>query len=678
MPGKVEILSYLDQLLKRLPYIVILAGFIVLTALGIGLERRYAEDARLGVRLSIVEQLNTLRARIEGNLVSKSLVARGLVATFEAEPELSQDRYNTLARRLTASDPEILNLAVARNNIVEYVYPFEENKSVIGFDYATSAVQLDGVNLAFMLDKTIVAGPVTLVQGGQGFISRTPIHMPALHVEKGEFWGIASIVIGAERFYRNVGLLDANLPFDVALLRTQNGEIAEVFFGTPEILESDAVMVDVTLPSVKWKIAAIPKGGWPIHGENYVAFLVLYYSVAALVLSLALYSVHLLKKKRQAEQRLASAIEAVDDGFAIYGPDDRYVLSNTKYRQFYHLTKDLFRPGTPFETVIREGVKRGQYPVAAGQEEDWISQRLAIHKSANTDTEQQLDDGRWVRVSERKTPDGSTVGFRVDITELRNAKEAAVLANRAKSDFISVLSHELRTPLTVILGHAQMLANADKSPLMKGLNAALATRPLTADEFSRELEKVLSLVMRQGGKMKQSGDHLLNLINQMLDFSKAESGSLKLETQPVLAETIVKSVYQQFKDTANARQIEFTYQAGCDIVAADPTRLTQILLNLVGNALKFTESGSVRIWTQKDGSVLEFFVQDTGCGIAENQLDMIFNEFHQVDASSTRKVGGTGLGLAVVKQLVALHGGTVEVTSEVGKGSRFSFTIPLA
>lgn len=671
-------LSFIDPFLKRLPYLTIFVGFIGLAALGAGIERRYAEDARIGVRISILEQLNTLRARIEGNLVSKSLVARGLVATFEAEPDLSQDRYDSLARRLTANDPEILNIAVARSNIVEYVYPYEENKAVLGFDYTTSAAQLAGVRLAFALDRTIVAGPITLIQGGLGFISRTPIHMPITRAAKGEFWGVASIVIDAEKLYQNVGLRNEDLPFEVALSNTQNGEVGRIFFGAPEVFDSGPVTVDVKLPSVTWKIAAIPKGGWPVHGESYIAFRVLYYSVATLVLSLALYSTHLLTKKRQAEQRLASAIEAVDDGFAIYGPDDRYVLSNTKYRELYQATKDLFRPGVPFETVIREGVKRGQYSVAAGQEEEWISHRLAVHKSANTDTEQQLDDGRWVRVSERKTPDGSTVGFRVDITELRNAKEAAVLANRAKSDFISVLSHELRTPLTVILGHAQMLANTDNLPLVKGLSAALATKTLTADQFSTELEKVLSLVMRQGGKMKQSGDHLLNLINQMLDFSKAESGKLKLETQPISAEAIVKSVYQQFKDSADAKGVEFSCQTGDEVVAADPTRLTQILINIVGNALKFTDSGYVRIWTKKDGDKLGFFVQDTGCGIPDDQLDMIFNEFHQVDASSTRKVGGTGLGLAVAKQLVSLHGGALDVTSAIGKGSLFRFTIPLA
>jgi signal transduction histidine kinase len=137
-------------------------------------------------------------------------------------------------------------------------------------------------------------------------------------------------------------------------------------------------------------------------------------------------------------------------------------------------------------------------------------------------------------------------------------------------------------------------------------------------------------------------------------------------------------VHAQFKEAADAKNIKFTYQSGDEMVFADSMRLAQILINLVGNALKFTTSGSIRVWTEKDGDNLGFFVEDTGRGIPEDQAELIFNEFYQVNASSTRDVGGTGLGLAVVKQFVSLQGGSVGVTSSFGKGSLFKFTLPLA
>ncbi|KKK79624.1 hypothetical protein LCGC14_2831620, partial [marine sediment metagenome] len=180
---------------------------------------------------------------------------------------------------------------------------------------------------------------------------------------------------------------------------------------------------------------------------------------SAIVLALVHFIMSQMVKRQRAEERLSNAIDAIDDGFALYDRHDRFVTCNRKYREFYSLSADLFVPGTRFEDIIREGVSRGQYPDAIGDEDAWIAERLNRHRCTDNIIVQKLAGGRWLKIAERKTSDGGTVGFRVDITELTEARDFAERASRAKTDFINVLSHELRTPMTVVLGYTSILAN---------------------------------------------------------------------------------------------------------------------------------------------------------------------------------------------------------------------------
>jgi PAS domain S-box-containing protein len=244
---------------------------------------------------------------------------------------------------------------------------------------------------------------------------------------------------------------------------------------------------------------------------------------------------------------------------------------------------------------------------------------------------------------------------RVEV-ELQQAKAAAESASRTKSDFLASMSHEIRTPMNAIMGIADLLAKTALTP---------------------EQDKFVQIFRR-------SGDNLLNLINDILDLSKVEASQLDLERTSFSLSDHLEKVMEMVAPRAQEKTLtlvcEITPGVNNDLIG-DPTRLRQVLLNLLGNAIKFTQSGSVSLRVEPDAdcavpTALRFTVTDTGIGIADDKLDRVFERFTQADSSTTRRFGGSGLGLTISRRLVELMGGRIWVESQVDEGSLFAFAVP--
>ena len=234
------------------------------------------------------------------------------------------------------------------------------------------------------------------------------------------------------------------------------------------------------------------------------------------------------------------------------------------------------------------------------------------------------------------------------------ARTAAEEANRTKSAFLANMSHELRTPMNAILGFIEMLLDDLYGEVPESLR-----EPLT--------------------DVQVNGKHLLNLINDVLDLSKIEAGRMELALSEYSVRDVIEAVCASLQSLAVEKGLKFfaSTQAEIPLAYGDGKRIAQCLLNLAGNALKFTKQGQVEITVERMDGLLRYGVSDTGIGIPPDQLEQVFAEFRQVDAAITREYGGTGLGLSITKKFVELHGGRIWVESEFGQGSRFFFEVPL-
>lgn len=357
-------------------------------------------------------------------------------------------------------------------------------------------------------------------------------------------------------------------------------------------------------------------------------------------------------------RQLREAIESISEGFSLFDKDDRLLLCNTRYKRLVKPWADqeelsrALSPGTPFLEILRGAVASGIINIPAGEEEAWIEEQVRTRRSSGRSVLLQIS-GEWIRVTERKTQDGSTVAVYSNITELELARLEAEAANEAKSTFLATMSHEIRTPMNGVLGMLEVL---ERSPL---------------NQDQRNMTETIT----------KSATVLLGIIDDILDFSKIEAGRIEIERTPTSLRQVCESAVILIAPTAEQKNLDLSLTIEPALppsVYADPLRVRQVLINLLGNAVKFTTEGSIGLRVRRDayGRHIRFEVTDSGVGVADDQLSQIFSPFGQAESDTTRKYGGTGLGLAISQRLVKKMGGSIGAESVAGQGSTFWFTLP--
>ena len=379
-------------------------------------------------------------------------------------------------------------------------------------------------------------------------------------------------------------------------------------------------------------------------------------------------------RAQAAEGRLRDAIESFSEAFVLWDRHGRLVMCNSNFRSFFRLDETLLTSGVSREMVERAAVRA-------------IRQEIPAPGGRRGEREAQLADGRWVQISERSTAEGGLVVTAADITALKNHEEElrravtnlersqeqlselarkyeaekirAEGASQAKSEFLANMSHELRTPLNAINGFSEIMAGEMYGPI--------------GDTRYRDYARdILS-----------SGQHLLALINDILDMSKIEAGKLNMRFEPLSLEDVAEDALRLVRNRAEAAGLSLVLDfADLPEVEADYRAIKQVLLNLLSNAIKFTPKGgrvSLRAepWDDPMGERVRISVQDTGIGISARDLDRLARPFEQVESQHSKTTQGTGLGLALTKSLVELHGGLLDLKSTPSQGTVASFSLPV-
>ncbi|HEX6361911.1 MAG TPA: ATP-binding protein [Albitalea sp.] len=364
----------------------------------------------------------------------------------------------------------------------------------------------------------------------------------------------------------------------------------------------------------------------------------------------------------RAKGTLEQALESMGDGFLLCDAQDRIVAWNRRYLEIFPWVREVIGVGVPFRKLAEAAASALLGESAEADRQAWLERRLAIHASGNGMYEQELAHGMVIHAIERRTPEGGVVSVTRDITAaeraLARAKAAAESANESKSQFLAAMSHEIRTPLNGVLGMNGLLLNTALSPEQR----------------------------RYAELIRSSGQTLLAVINDILDLAKIEAGRMELEIVDFDPAATFDEVVSLLSERAQAKGLQMTLRMPPDmprVLRGDPSRLRQVMFNLIGNALKFTERGSVHVdvaqrATPDDKVELTIAVRDTGIGIAPVAMPKLFDRFMQADARTARRYGGTGLGLAISREIIELMGGRIEVESAVGVGSTFRVVVALA
>ena len=588
----------------------------------------------------------------------------------------------------------------------------DRNRAAIGYNMFKEKVRLTAMTRALNTGKAALAGKVTLVQENKGPVQAgtlmyLPVYQNGALLKTVEDRRAAIVgfvyaplrmndlmhgILGDRGNLVGLHIFDGESSAEADLMYTSDGMYTreeKVEFYHNEVVE---------IAGRKWTLAFVSTADFNATIDISKPLLI---AIAGIIVSFLLFgfvdglarsqsrAVELAAKTTVEIRRLLLAVEQSPSVVIMTDPAGMITYTNPRFTEV---------TGYGAEEVLRKNprlLKSGHTETEEYQElwdtilagEIWRGEMLNRKKSG---------DYYWASVSIAPIRDESDditgfVALQEDVTARKEAeeamiaaKEAAEAANVAKSDFLNTMSHELRTPLTVILGITPFILNLSQLSLVPGEKTLPSIRKLAGvlradpnDPIRMACLEVMKQLGERGAKMEKQGRHLLTLITDILDLSKIEAGKMALMKQPLSMMHMVADTVSDMEVKAKEKGLRLSYSGKDVTVNVDEVRVRQILINLIGNAIKFTDIGHVEVSVGQMNTYAEVRVKDSGCGIAADKIGLVFQKFTQVDSSATRQAGGTGLGLTITKRLVEIHGGQISVESEENIGSTFIFTIPI-
>ncbi|ALS97070.1 ATP-binding protein [Lacimicrobium alkaliphilum] len=605
-------------------------------------DRLYLLQHQEQQREDVSQKMTKLKWQLESQILQNIQVVQGLTASIATEPDMNQQRFAELAQIILQGGPQLRNVGAAPDLIMQLIYPLEGNEEVLGLDFRDLAEQWPGVKRAVESGEMVFAGPVNLVQGGQGLVGRIPVYTQ----KTGELWGVISAVIDMDALYQSVGLEDVE---DLRLRLAREdafGQPGEIFWGDKESQWQKPVINRIYIPGNNWLMMSMPAQRWSRQAPETPwlrgALIVLW-----LVLSAAVFwPTRLMLRERQTQQRFQALFRFSPIGMALKDcQDDRLVAVNPAMAAMLE-----------YEPAALLGRQEQELQVGEPTPKKNKQRQRDFSRQGYSGPFERQYLNRWQQPVDSKC-------YELLIDEGSKRKLVWLVAEdvshqkrteRMQQEFIATVSHELRTPLTSIAGSLGLIASGKLG------------------ELPEKAQNLINIAMR-------NTQHLHLLINDLLDLEKLSTGNMLMDIRPICLKTLIKESTESLQHYGQDKGISVQLnELSDDYVMADEQKLKQALKNLLSNAIKFSpRDGKVEVCTEQSGQNIRVIVRDYGAGIPKQFQSRIFNRFAQADSSDSRTKSGTGLGLAITKELMEKMNGGVGFDSEPGQGARFWLDIPL-
>lgn len=603
-------------------------------------------------RTKVLSYLTNVKSRIEKSLYSRIYYTKGVAANISINSDISNAKFYELAEQFIQSDSVIGTMALSKDCIIGAIYPFKGHESAIGLNLLSHPKRREIVDKTIQTKKTFIAGPVELIEGGQAFISYTPIFDKVK--DTNHFWGVTDIVILKEKLFNEADFRTSDSLYNYAIKGVDGAGLdGACFWGTATVFESNPIKVEILLPTGSWVLACAPINGWANYYKiNDNLNLILYSGSLVISLLILLFS-NAVFKIRTNELKLSTLfasmkdviIEINKDGICTYiAPTNQnylqkpasYLLGKSIYDALDKDTANLIINGIN-ECLINKEMVTIDFPMMVKSNQFWFQARLSY-----------ISDDLLIFVAINNTKN-------IEAEKILKQSEIKLKElNETKDKFFSIIAHDLRGPL----GNLKVLLN-----ILKDTDSDLN------DEERVEFLQVL----------ENSASNLFALLENLLQWSTSQKGSIVFQPDNINISNIINETISVLLIAAKNKNITVSNNVKENtFVIADFNMINTILRNIISNAIKFTKSGGkIEVNSQLKDQFLEISISDNGIGIPNDIIDKLFKIENKVTTSGTNKELGTGLGLILSSEFIEKHNGKIWVESELGKGSTFTFSIPI-
>lgn len=609
------------------------------------------------IRKQALEMLIARKTKLEKALYSRIYYTRSVAAFVSLHPWITHDEFNHLAKVYVGNDSVINSMALAKNCIINAIYPLEGHEAALGLNLLAHPERKEIVDKTIETRESFVAGPVELVEGGIAFISYTPI-FDVTSDTNGQFWGLTDIVIHRDALLNEAGILPVENGFSFVLKGFDGkGEYGEIFWGDREVYANNPVSISIELPYGSWILSAAPVKGWLVF-YNYDLVLLTMLLIGALLISFLLYVVLRAYSKISEDAREFKAIfnsldtlifELNDEGeYLKIAPTKISLLVASPEEITGKKIREIFEPELAdlFMNSIRKCLETKEvviieYPLTLHDENKWFVARIS-YKSPKSVIYNAYD----------------LTAFKIAEQELIKSEGHLSKLNEIKNRFFSIIAHDLRNPVGSFKNITELLL----------------------DE-SRNLSDIDSRVLIKS--MHDTSGSLIDLLENLLSWAQAQQQAIQLIPVSESVFDLCNNVIASQQTNALEKKISIINQIDPDHYAFfDPSLTNIVVRNLISNAIKFSfENTSIILESDlvmKNGlDFVQVHISDEGCGIPDDKLNDIFNKEKHYKTYGTRNEKGSGLGLMLCKDFVEMQGGEISVESKEHQGSTFTFTLPV-